>query len=195
MLDSRLACALAAIDAVNSEDPNRLSVDGGEPRPKELVHSEMATRWVERLRPDASDELRIATRAHHIKRWSVPRSNYPEGRVGYLKWRTELKKLHAAEAARIATECGYPTETAERVGEIIRRADLKGDADAQTLEDALCLVFLETQFHEIAVRFDEPKVIDIVRKTLRKMSDAGKGAALEMDLAGEDRVLIEKAAS
>jgi hypothetical protein len=153
----------------------------------------MVTEWVKRLRPDASEELLLAARAHHIRRWAVPRKSYPDGRTGYLAWRSELKKRHAAEAASILEECGYPPQTVRRVGEIIRRIDLKGDADAQCLEDALCLVFLETQFRDIASRFDESKVVEIVRKTLRKMSERGKQAAASLKLDPRDLEIIRKA--
>ena len=37
--------AIAAIDAVNAEDPNRIDVAGRD-QAKELVHSELATAWV-----------------------------------------------------------------------------------------------------------------------------------------------------
>jgi hypothetical protein len=192
MSNVRFARALAAIDMVNAQDPNSLTI-GGVARPKELAHSEMVTDWVKRLRPDASEELLLAARAHHIRRWAVPRNSYPEGRIGYLAWRSELKKRHAAEVGSILEQCGYPPESIRRVGEIIRRIDLKGDPEAQCLEDALCLVFLETQFREIADRFDEAKVIDIVRKTLRKMSEAGKQAATTLTLDPRELEIIRKA--
>lgn len=192
MNNARFARAIAAIDAINAQDPNTLTA-GGLARPKELAHSEMVTEWVKRLRPDAGEELLLAARAHHIRRWAVPRKSYPDGRTGYLAWRSELKKRHAAEAASILEQCGYPPETVRRVGEIIRRIDLKGDPDAQCLEDALCLVFLETQFRDIASRFDEPKVVEIVRKTLRKMSERGKQALASLKLDPRDLETVRKA--
>ena len=188
----RFARAIAAIDAANAEDPNRVVV-GGVERPKELAHAEIVTQWVRKLRPDASEELLLAARAHHIRRWVKPRQSFPEGRAGYLAWRSELKRRHAEDAGRILTESGYPEGSVRRVQEIIRRIDLKGDPDAQTLEDALCLVFLETQLGDVAARLEEAKMIEVIRKTLRKMSGAGKACAVQLPLPASGRRLLEKA--
>ena len=187
----RFARAIEAIDAVNAQDPNRVDA-GGVARPKELVHADMVTQWVRKLRPDASEELLLAARAHHIRRWASPRQSFPEGRAGYLSWRAELKKRHAEDAGQIMTEAGYPGRSVRRVQEIIRRIDLKGDAEAQTLEDALCLVFLETQLGDVAERLEEAKMIDVIRKTLRKMSEAAKACAVQLALPAESRKLLEK---
>jgi hypothetical protein len=190
--DSRFDRAIAAIDAANADDPNRIVVRGEE-RPKELAHAELMTEWIGRLRPDAGEALLLAARAHHIRRWTVPRGDYPEGRAGYLRWRTGLHKVHADQVGLILTAEGYDEATIGRVQDIVRKRNLAKDADVQTLEDALCLVFVETQFRELADRLDEEKMVDVVRKTLAKMSDHGKAFALAMDLPGPDRRLLELA--
>jgi hypothetical protein len=184
--------AIAAIDAANAEDPNRVLVRGVE-RPKELAHAELMTEWIGKLRPDAGEALLLAARAHHIRRWTTPRSDYPEGRRGYLRWRTGLHKLHADEVGVILAGEGYDEATITRVQDIVRKRDLAHDPDVQALEDALCLVFVETQFHDLAARLDEEKMVDVVRKTLAKMSDRGKTFALAIDLPGPDRDLLERA--
>lgn len=181
MGDTRFERAIAAIDAANADDPNRLTV-AGVARPKEQAHAEMVTAWVRRLRPDASEALLLAARAHHIRRWTIPRDTYRPGRRGYLDWRRALHDFHAAELSRILEETGYDAETIARAASIVRKRDLRADAEVQTLEDALCLVFLETQFEELAAKLDEQKMLDVVRKTLAKMSDAGRSAALELPL-------------
>jgi hypothetical protein len=190
--DQRFDRAIAAIDAANADDPNRIVVRGQE-RPKELAHAELMTEWIRRLRPDAGEALLLAARAHHIRRWTVPRGDYPEGRTGYLRWRTGLHKVHADEVGLILTAEGYDQATIGRVQDIVRKRNLAKDADVQALEDALCLVFVETQFRELADRLDEDKMVDVVRKTLAKMSDQGKTFALAMDLPGPDRRLLELA--
>ena len=60
-------------------------------------------------------------------------------------------------------------------------------------EDALCLVFLETQLSDLARRLDEEKMVDVLRKTLPLMSEAGRREALAMDLTDEERRLLERA--
>jgi hypothetical protein len=188
----RLARALAAIDAANADDPNRLDVRGSS-RPKELAHAELVSEWVSRLRPDASEALLLAARAHHLRRWAIPRSDHPEGRTGYLRWRSELQELHAREAAVILEREGYGEELVTRVQDLVRKKNLARDPEVQALEDALCLVFLETQLHALAEQLEPEKLLDVMRKTLRKMSEAGRQLALEQDLEPEDRALLERA--
>src|SRR5512132_2708724 len=96
----RLATALAAIDAANGDDPHTLVIDGVE-RPTALTHAELMTRWVRTLAPDCSDEQLIAARAHHLRRWAIPRDSYPRDRGGYLRWRTALRRQHAEDVAAI----------------------------------------------------------------------------------------------
>ena len=103
-----------------------------------------------RLDPDVDEARLLAARAHHLRRWVVPRSTYPEGRAGYLRWRRDQKRRHAEEVGAILAEVGYPTEVVERVGAIVRKEGLGSDPAVQVHEDALCLVFLETQAADVA---------------------------------------------
>jgi hypothetical protein len=190
----RFAAAIAAIDAANAADPNTITIADGL-QPKEPAHAELMTRWVERLVPDPSEALLLAARAHHIRRWEVPRSTYPAGRRGYLRWRHDLHRFHAEKTGAILRDCGYDEATIARVGEIIQKRDLRQDPDVQVFEDALNLVFLETQFHEFRGRQEPEKLAEIVRKTWRKMSSAGQAHALKLDLPPEDRAFVEQALS
>jgi len=168
--EGRFERAIAAIDAANAEDPHD----------KELRHSELATKWVLRLRPDAGEPLLLAARAHHIRRWAIPRASYPEGRAGYLRWRRDLQKAHADDVARILSAEGYGEADIARVQDIVRKRNLAHDADVQTFEDALCLVFVEDQLAEFSTRVDEAKLADIVDKTLDKMSPEGRRLVNEL---------------
>jgi hypothetical protein len=190
--DDRLARALAAVDAANADDPETIEVRG-EVRPKEQAHAELMTEWVSRLDPDAVDAQMIAARAHHLRRWSIPRASYPDGRPGYLRWRTALKKQHAEEVGDILTQVGYEPDVIELVQHIVRKDGLKTDAMVQTHEDALCLVFLETQLLDLARDQGDDKTVDIIRKTVVKMSEQGIAAALSLDLPAEAVALIGRA--
>ncbi|MEY2418029.1 MAG: hypothetical protein QOG90_709 [Actinomycetota bacterium] len=163
------------IDAANAEDPRTLSVRGFS-RPWALGEGELATVWLDALAPDASDALRIAVRAHHIRRWETPRASFPEGRAGYLKWRTRLYDVGSDHVARIMRDAGYDDAEIDRARGLMHKRDLRTVAEAQTYEDVLCLVFLESQFEEFASRTDADKLAEIVHKTLAKMSDAAKAA-------------------
>jgi hypothetical protein len=188
----RFERAVAAIDAANADDPNRIVI-GGVEQPKETAHAVLATAWLERLQPDAGEALRLAVRAHHLKRWAIPRAAYPDGRAGYLRWRTALKQLHAVEVGRILREVGYDDATVERVQDIVRKRGLGTDPEVQVLEDVVCLVFLETQLHDLAAKLAPDHIVEVVRKTLPKMSDEAKALALELDLEPSDRAVLERA--
>lgn len=188
----RLARALAAIDAANADDPRTIVVDGVE-RPKEQAHAEMMTRWVRTLAPGCSDEQLLAARAHHLRRWSIPRDDYPPGRAGYLRWRTALRRQHAGDVAAILRDAGYDDTSIGRVQDIVRKVGLGHDPEVQVHEDALCLVFLETQYDELAGRLDDDKMIDILRKTAGKMSPEGLAAAGSLPLSSSGAALLERA--
>ena len=188
----RLARAVAAIDAANADDPRTIVVDGLE-RPKEQAHAEMMTRWVRTLAPGCSDEQLLAARAHHLRRWSIPRDDYPPGRAGYLRWRTALRRQHAGDVAAILRDAGYDDASIDRVQDIVRKVGLGRDPEVQVHEDALCLVFLETQYDELAGRLDDDKMIDILRKTAGKMSPEGLAAAGSLPLSSSGAALLERA--
>ncbi len=180
------------IDRANAGDPNHVWVRG-ERRPKELAHSDLLTEWVHRLIPDPSEELLLAARAHHIRRWEVPRDSYPSSRQGYLRWRTGLHEFHARVTGEIMEQAGYGPDVIKRVKEIIRKQRLKRDPEVQALEDGLCLVFLETQLDDEYERIDDDKMVEILRKTWGKMSPAGQRAAVQLSLSARGRALVERA--
>jgi hypothetical protein len=181
----RLASALAAIDAANADDPD----------PVTREHPARMTTWIERLVDQPSDALLLAARAHHLRRWEVPRSTYPDGRAGYLKWRRDLHERHAADVAVILESQGYDPSAIERVQTIIRKRGLGKDAEVQAFEDALCLVFIETQFDDLAARTERAKMIEVTRKTLAKMSPAGvaQAVALVPGLAADSQAIVAEA--
>ncbi len=180
----RFRHALAAIDAANADDPFTLAVDG-DALPKEQTHAEMMSRWVRELNPDASEELLLAARGHHIRRWMIPRSTFPAGRSAYLRWRRALHSVHAELTAAILEECGYPRSSVERVAGLVAKADLlqAGDPDARTLEDALSLVFFDTQLEPLLDDLDDRQLRRALGRTWRKMSPRGQAAARRLDLS------------
>jgi hypothetical protein len=169
--------AIEAIDHANADDPNTWNDE-----PLALAQGRIAHGWVVRLDPAASDALQLAARAHHLRRWVVPRASYPEGRPGYLRWRRDQKQRHAAELSEILSAAGVEPATVERAATIVAKLGLGSDPEVQVFEDAVCLTFVETQFDTTADRLDADLMVDVVAKTLAKMSDAGRSAALTLDL-------------
>ena len=191
--------ALALIDAANSEDPNQVSADGKD-WPKELLYSERMTDMLERYKADADDAMKLAIRAQHIQRWKSPRNAYPMDRIGYLKWRKDLYKIQADNAADLLLEAGYDDETISRLRNAVAKKNIKGNADTQLLEDVTDLVFMEHYILEFVAKhpdYSEQKWIEIIQKTWHKMS----ANAHEFALSGAVRLpeslvpLIKKAVS
>ena len=189
---ARFAAAIAAIDAANADDPNTIVVAGVE-RPKEQAHAELMTAWVRRLDPDADEAQLLAARAHHLRRWVSPRREYPDGRTGYLRWRTALKARHAEEVGALLAGTGYDDATIGRVQAIVRKDHLRTDPATQTHEDALCLTFLETQLAGVGEQLGDDKTVEVVRKTWAKMSPRGQAAALALELPATQRDLLVRA--
>jgi hypothetical protein len=187
-----LDAAFAAIDAANLGDPATVVVRG-ERRAKEQAHAEMAVDWIRRLVAEPSDALLLAARAHHVRRWEIPRSSEPDGRAGYLRWKRGLQHHHADVAARVLGEAGVDEATITRVQELVRKERLRADPEVQALEDALCLVFVETQFGELAAQLGEEHMVEVVAKTLRKMTLEGRSAALGLPLDAEALRIVGRA--
>ena len=191
---SNLQQVFEAIDAINQQDPNQETADG-QSIAKELLYSQRMTDCLAQFEPDASEILQIAARAQHIKRWSVPRSDYPMDRKGYKQWRTGLGKFHADTAAQLMSDAGYSSDDCERVKVLLQKKMLKRDAEVQALEDVICLVFIEFYMEAFAAKsgYDEAKLIDIIQKTWNKMSEKGHAAALKLPLPEALTQLIGKA--
>ena len=189
----RFRRAVERFDGANAEDPNRERVDGAE-QPRELVYARRMTARLDRFQPDASEAVRLAARCQHIRRWTIPRRDYPAGREGYRRWRTDLARFHASTAAAILRDVGYDEGVVARVESLLRKERLKADPEVQLLEDVICLVFLEHYLAGFAPKHDEETLVGVLRKTWRKMSDEGCRAALALDLPAGLRPLVERAA-
>lgn len=189
---NKLDEAYRRFDAANSKDPNTETYQG-KVYPKEVLYAMRMTDKLSQFAPDASEALKLTARCQHIRRWEIPRESYEMNRAGYLKWRQELKKFHAQTAAQVLNEVGYDEETIEKVAFLLQKKQLKKNEETQTLEDVICLVFLEHYFEDFAQGHPEDKLIDILQKTWRKMSKKGQEAALQLPLSENTLRLVTKA--
>jgi hypothetical protein len=192
-LATRFEKAIQTFGELNGADPVREDV-AGVPRPRLLVQAERLAAWVERLEPQATEALRLAAHCQHLERWKIARAEFPEGRAGYLQWRTRLGRYHAERAREVLVSLGYEDETIRAVETIVTKQHLRSNPDSQTMEDALCLVFLEYEFEEFLDKYpDESKAVDILQKTWKKMSPRAHAAALELKLSERSRTLVARA--
>lgn len=193
----RLEALLAAIDRENAQDPVTEPDGHGGEAPRALLYGRRMSETLEGFRPDAGELLRAAVRAQHIRRWDIPRSDYPEGRQGYHRWRQDLAAFHARLTGELMGGLGYTGPEIERVGTLLRKEGLKSDPEVQTLEDVACLVFLRHYLADFAegtaAHYDQAKHLHILRRTWAKMSDQGRAAALRLDLPSPVRALVEQA--
>ncbi|MFV0358260.1 DUF4202 domain-containing protein [Tropicimonas sp.] len=170
---SRLDDVIAAIDAANAADPR---LDEG--RPEAQLYGERMSAEARRLYPEASDLLLIAARGQHVERWILKRTDYPEGRTGYLTWRRDLARHHAERVGAFMKASGYREEQIAEAGRMLRKEGLKRDAEVQSLENVICFVFLKWYFAPFAARHSDEKIADIVFKTARKMSSDARARVL-----------------
>jgi hypothetical protein len=167
--------AIALFDAANAEDPNQ---DVGQP--KELLYARRMTDMIGRFAPQAGEVVQLAVRAQHIRRWIVPRSNYPLGKPGYFAWRTGLYRFHADTAGELMRQAGYDEAVIAQVKAAVGKEGIKTNPDTQLLEDVSCLVFMEHYMLGFAgqnAEYTEEKWLGIIRKTWKKMSEAARAFA------------------
>lgn len=184
--------AFELFDAYNKQDPNKVVWNENE-YPTEYFYALQLYRWVKKLAPGASEALLLASRCQHIGRWKIPRNEYPLGKAGYLRWRTDLSKFHAALAEELLIEAGYSEREIQKVRHILLKQNLKNDEEVQVMENALCLVFLEFQFEDFISKHDDEKVIRILQKSWKKMSESGRNAALTLTYCPKAKTLLTRA--
>lgn len=189
---NKLLKAFRLFDQANSEDPNQEEYLG-KTYPKELLYAMRMTERLGSYAPNASEALQLTARCQHIRRWEIPRDSYPMDRIGYLKWRQALKKFHVQKASRILKEVGYGADAIEKVSFLLEKKQLKKNEDTQTLEDVICLVFLEFYLEPFSEKHPEKKNLEILQKTWRKMSVKGQKAALDLPLSKKTYELVAKA--
>jgi len=190
--EGRFAAAIRCFDEENSKDPNA-EMAGGTSHPRELLYAKRLSDWVMRLAPTASEELRLAARCQHIGRWLVPRQSYEMTRPGYLRWRSDLKALHARKAGEILREVGYGEEIVSRVQDLNLKKSFPKDPESRVLEDALCLVFLQYQLADLARRTAEDKIINALQKSWKKMTPSAQALAVTLSLAPREKSLLHLA--
>ena len=189
---ARFAAAVIAIDTANAADPTMIVVRGSS-HPLALIHGQLAAEWVAKLHPEADEAWLLAARAHHLRRWEVPRTDYEPGKAGYLKWKRDQRIRHATDVGALLTEVEYEAADIERVQALVRRDHLATDAGSQAIEDAACLVFIETQLADVAAKLDHDHVIDVIRKTSKKMTPEALGAVVQIPLGEAETSLLASA--
>ena len=190
----RFASALKMIDAANGEDP-RTEILDGQSQPRELLFSRRVYDWVCKLVDDPSEELLLAARAHTLRRWRIPRDRYPKTTIGYHQWRDALAQFHADEAEAILRKVDYPADKIQTVRDFVTKANWPVNQEACVLEDADCLVFLETKLSDYLDSWEDSKMMRVLERTYRKMTPEGRGRLSELKLSDREQELLSRAAA
>ena len=190
----RFKAAIEAIDAENARDPRQVEYEG-KTWPYETLYAQRMSDMLAAYDPAASEPLRLAARAQHIRRWDIPRDSYPMDRKSYHLWRTRLYGYHAEVASGILQRAGYDPATIQVVVDLLMKKRIKADPRMQTLEDVICLVFLRYYFQDFIAEHEDGKVITILQRTWKKMSDAGHAAAIKLNFTERAARLIGQALS
>ncbi len=181
-----------AIDRANADDPHLIEYEGV-PEPLARLHGTLAARFVLDLDPHADEGVLVAARGHHLRRWQLPRSDYPDGRAGYLRWRRDQKVRHAHDIAALLSGLGWQQEAIADVQALVRRDGLGTDPRAQLVEDAACLVFLVTQLDDLLQRVAAERMDEVIRRTAAKMSASARAAIGGLALSDVGRAALARA--
>ncbi len=190
-VSGRFEKAIAAFDAYNQTDPHQEEYQG-KLFPKEILYAQRMTDRLNSFAPDADECIKLAARCQHIGRWEIARSNYPMNKKGYFQWRAEEKLHHAQLAEGILLNHGYAADVVDRVKFLVLKKELSTNADTQLLEDVVCLVFVEYYLEKFVSKHGETKAIDIIRKTVKKMSTGAVEYVGKLSLTGKIKTLLEK---
>jgi hypothetical protein len=189
-----LSLAYAAFDAYNNQDPNK-EIFGDLSISKETLYGLRMSIWLNKYAPESADAVKLAARSQHIGRWESERKDFPMDRVGYLKWRSQLAIHHAGIAGGILDSLGYDRSLIENVKFLLQKKQLKQNAETQLLEDVIFLVFVEHYLEVFAAKHEDEKVVDIIAKTLKKVSNNAIQMSGSIYLSERIKGLIGKAAN
>ena len=128
---------------------------------------------------------------------------FGQSRLRVLRFRSLLRgevaraQLVRSDAeGRASTACYL--HASDREGhppQLILRENWRDDPEGRALEDADCLVFLETKLEGYLDEWEEKKTVNILKKTLRKMTPAGQEHAGLLRLSDRCVELLRQANS
>jgi hypothetical protein len=193
MNDFRYQTAHGALMHLHNQDPARL-IHNGEFIGEETLY---ALRMVEQLNiyfPIASPQLEVAAMAHHLKRWEIKRASYPMDKQGYFQWRRHVAKHQLSLTVEVLENAGFDELERDGILSILKKENIKTNALAQVLEDVACMVFVQFYLEPFAAPHNSEKVVDIVRKTMLKMSKTAIEQTAQLPLSDNVRGYIQEAA-
>ena len=86
-------------------------------------------------------------------------------------------------------DAGYDDASVNAAQAAVRREGEGG----QLVEDAACLVFIETQLAVVATQLEHDHLVEVIRKTARKMSAAALAAVATIPVGEAEQTLLAEA--
>lgn len=177
--------------AIGAGDPRRRD-EAGVSEPHQIVEGRLFGHYVRRLVSEPSLALHLACYCQHLGRWLMPRTDFPEGREGYLRWRKAASKRSAEQVREILESTGCPNALVAAVVAIVAKEGRTLGSDTQHMEDALCLTFLRLDAPDFAAAHPLDEVMRVLQRTWRKMSPAARRLALAEPFLPDVQALLRK---
>lgn len=186
-----------AKEKINQEHSLDLTfnTEGGIEYPAELLYSNRMLSILELVLPESSNVMKIAALCQHLKRWQIPRDNFPYDRRGYHEWRRVVMDYQLEQTRLVLSDVGIEKDDITQITTILKEQGNKLNRDSQIIMDTACLVFLKWYMEPFSAKHQHEKVFDILKKTMRKMSSNGIKLIAKLDLSTSSQHLIEQANS
>jgi hypothetical protein len=141
--------------------------------PSELLYSIRMLSMLDIVRPDNDYVLKLAAQCQHLMRWNVARDLYPYDRKGYHQWRRAVMDYQLQQTMKILTGVNIEADDIQIITEALKNQGNKSNSNSQIIEDTACLVFIKWYLEPFASKHENIKIIEILKKTMQKMSDSG----------------------
>ncbi len=190
--DEQYKIASGKIDNAHSGDISSVTENGIE-LPCELLYSMRMVQVLELFNPGSTYVLKLAVQCQHLQRWGIPRADFPFDRRGYHEWRRVVMDYQLNITSLILTETGINEADILLVSDTLKNQGNKSHIEAQIIMDIACLVFLKWYMEPFASKHQNEKVMDIMKKTIRKMSQEAVTIIPKLDLPESAQLILNMA--
>lgn len=180
------------IDRAHAVDLNK-ELENGQLFPAELLYSKRMLEMLELMNPQSSNELKLAVQCQHLKRWGIPRGDFPYDRRGYHQWRRAVMDFQLAQTKELLAEAGVEEVDLGHILNVLKNQGNKQEHESQLVMDTACLVFLKWYMEPFATKHESEKVADILKKTMRKMTGTAINLIPDIELPASAKLLLEQA--
>lgn len=150
-------------------------------------HSELAHKWLLKLKPDADEVMQIAALAHDIDRAMTGITDKDCKDPSKMD---EFKKEHAIRSAKFISDImkkhGYDKKIIGKVRHLVEAHEEGGDADQDFIMSADSLAYFEYNIPGYIKRYGKEKTKDKIRFMYGRMPEKAKKIVKEMKFMDKD---------